>query len=581
MLLLTSVSDKIQLVTAQNYAVGVHASWVDLASGNVTPGRANTEVSTATTTDIVAAPSASTYRNLKTLFVKSNEVLASQSVSIQHTDGTTSIELYSDVLGANECIQYTEETGFVKVGGSIGVSYIDLFHKADSGSVAFSKTGAGTVSLKAGSAIGLNGLLYHFTADTAITMPALTAGTDYAIYLCNDGTLHADANFSAPSGFTTATSRQIGGFHYAPGGNAVSISKVAVTAGTTIGAQTVPINTWALYLLSISAAGSITVTPAAANATTGYASEALAIAAMPVMPAGNARMGYITVLTKSGTTWIAGTDALAGGSSGNVATTTNYYPSLGAAQGLTLSRGSTDTNIASSAFSYFCGGDTTPAINEYSLWDLKWRPACSDPRGMALVAGKFWSDLYLLGVNHITAGTSANNQTIADGSSPPKIPVAFGGDGTAAYGDLTWWTAAEVLSAYGKRLPRYSEFCALAYGVTENTSRGTDAVTTGIGTSNAGTVTDEKFTSKWGAIQAAGIMWIWVNEFGGPYAAASWVNDNGGRGQDYNMPNAAIEGGNWGDGANTGSRASYWSVAPSISDNSVGARGCCDHVWTS
>jgi hypothetical protein len=323
-----------------------------------------------------------------------------------------------------------------------------LFYKLDSASSVFTKTGAGTVSIKDQTAINLAGLNYMVFGDTPISMPSLTAGTDYAIYLCNDGSVRADANFSAPSGFTIATSRQIGGFHYAPGGNATGTS----------------------------------------------------------------------------------------------------------------------------------GGDTTPAINAYSLWDLKWRPACIDPRGMALVAGKFWCDIYLLGVNHITAGTSANNQTIADGASPPKIPLAFGGNGTTAYGDLTWWTASETLSAYGKRLPRYSEFCALAYGVTENTSRGTDAVTTGIGTSNAGTVTDEKFTSQWGIIQTAGVMWKWVSDLGGPYAAASWANDNGGRGQDYNLPNAAIVGGAWDGGGFSGSRASFWSITPSTSGNYVGARGACDHL---
>ena len=39
-------------------------------------------------------------------------------------------------------------------------------------------------------------------------------------YACADGTIRADANWSAPTGYTTANSRKIGGFHYglvAPG----------------------------------------------------------------------------------------------------------------------------------------------------------------------------------------------------------------------------------------------------------------------------------------------------------------------------------------------------------------------------
>lgn len=95
-----------------------------------------------------------------------------------------------------------------------------LFAKADPDSVAFTAPTAATVGLKAGAYIELGGLIYPFPVATAVQMPALTAGTDYAIYLCNDGTLRADANFSAPTGFTAATTRKIGGFHYAPGSNA-------------------------------------------------------------------------------------------------------------------------------------------------------------------------------------------------------------------------------------------------------------------------------------------------------------------------------------------------------------------------
>ena len=208
--------------------------------------------------------------------------------------------------------------GFIK-------SAYNLFGKADPRSVCFVKTGAGTIALKAGTAIAVAGRMKAFPAQTNVLMPALVAGTDYAVYACDDGTLRADASFTAPSGYTAANSRKIGGFHYSPGGNAVPISKAAVAAGTAIGAQTVTADKWALYLLSVNSAGAITVTPAAGNVA-GYATEALAIAALPARPALTASMGYITVLTAAGLAWIAGTDALAGGAGGNPATTTNYYP---------------------------------------------------------------------------------------------------------------------------------------------------------------------------------------------------------------------------------------------------------------
>lgn len=109
-----------------------------------------------------------------------------------------------------------------------------------------------------------------------------------------------------------------------PGSPAI-LTKVAVPTGTMLPAGTIPLNTWGIYRSSINAAGTITITAGAANFTTGYATEVLAIAAIPALPAASWDMGATTVLTKVGTTFVGGTDALAGGASGNVATTTNYY----------------------------------------------------------------------------------------------------------------------------------------------------------------------------------------------------------------------------------------------------------------
>lgn len=107
--------------------------------------------------------------------------------------------------------------------------------------------------------------------------------------------------------------------------NKIGYYKAAVAAGTALAAGTIPASTWGLYLFSIDSAGAITCTPAAANFTTGYATEALAIAALPTTPTGEASMGYITVLA-SASTFVGGTDALEDGTGGNPATTTNYYP---------------------------------------------------------------------------------------------------------------------------------------------------------------------------------------------------------------------------------------------------------------
>ena len=215
------------------------------------------------------------------------------------------------------------------------------------------------------------------------------------------------------------------------------------------------------------------------------------------------------------------------------------------------------------------GGNSTPQINEYSLWDLKFRPACNDPRGMTLVAGGFWVDIYLANTDCDANGTSKYNVTMADGSSPPKVPTAFGGNGSTTYGSLTWFESCELASAYGKRLLTQREFMAMAYGTTEASSVGTDQVST---------ILNAAYTSKWGVMQSTGVLWVWGDDRGGAYNTGGWNANTEGRGSEYNAPNAVFLGGAWYNGADSGSRCSLWNNSASSSDSVIGVRCACDHL---
>ncbi len=215
------------------------------------------------------------------------------------------------------------------------------------------------------------------------------------------------------------------------------------------------------------------------------------------------------------------------------------------------------------------GGNTTPQINEYSFWDLKWKPACNDPRGMALVADGFWVDIYLANTDCDTNGTSKYNVTMADGSSPPKVPTKFGGNGSTTYGSLTWFESCELASAYGKRLLTQREFMAMAYGTTEASSVGTD---------QGSTILNAAYTSKWGVMQSSGVLWVWGDDRGGAYNTGGWNANTEGRGSEYNAPNAVLLGGSWASGSLAGSRCSGWDASASLSDYYIGARFACDHL---
>src|SRR5262245_9164115 len=112
MLILASTSDKIQLITAQAVNVDVYAAWMDWNGTVATPGRLNSKITTATTTDVVGSPGSSVYRNVKKLMMQNVHASSSVGITVQHTDGTNVIVFESLTLLAGEKLVYDEGVGF-------------------------------------------------------------------------------------------------------------------------------------------------------------------------------------------------------------------------------------------------------------------------------------------------------------------------------------------------------------------------------------------------------------------------------------------------------------------------------------
>jgi len=120
----------------------------------------------------------------------------------------------------------------IDVGGNAGLPALNavnltgifanysVFQKSDIFTPAFKKTGAQTISIKAGTRISAGGTAHYWATDTAVTMPTHSAGTDYSIWLKTDGTLEAVADsFGSPATTGDLTSPQagavkVGGYHY-------------------------------------------------------------------------------------------------------------------------------------------------------------------------------------------------------------------------------------------------------------------------------------------------------------------------------------------------------------------------------
>lgn len=88
---------------------------------------------------------------------------------------------------------------------------------------------------------------------------------------------------------------------------------------------TIPATKWGVIALERIAAGTCTFLSGANNYTSGYDTEALALAALPTQSADKALVGYLTIQGGAGG-WIAATSALQGGTGGTPAAATNYYP---------------------------------------------------------------------------------------------------------------------------------------------------------------------------------------------------------------------------------------------------------------
>lgn len=110
MILLTSTTDKVQVVTATAVSsIYMHATWIDNSSGTISGGRNNQVTGSATTIDLIPSPSAGVLRNLKFLTVRNTNTTTSCTITVQHTDGTTAVPIWFGVLGPNQTLQIADD----------------------------------------------------------------------------------------------------------------------------------------------------------------------------------------------------------------------------------------------------------------------------------------------------------------------------------------------------------------------------------------------------------------------------------------------------------------------------------------
>lgn len=181
MLLLPNTTDKIQVVTNAATNVDVHASYADATQA--TPpvvnafNRQNTAITTATTTDVVASPGASTTRNIKTLHVRNKSTTTPNDVTVLYNANATTYELFKATLKPGDHLEYIEGVGFFVV--STGSTKLDTKLRV-ANDVVFA-TAASFADITGLTCNVYNGKHYCFEAYLFHVANATTTGAQFGI----------------------------------------------------------------------------------------------------------------------------------------------------------------------------------------------------------------------------------------------------------------------------------------------------------------------------------------------------------------------------------------------------------------
>src|SRR5262245_33328021 len=129
MILCIGPNDKLQIASDVTPNLHVHVSGMDAdGAGNITTYRKNTLIATSAATDISAVAASGVTRNIKTINIK-NSGSAAVTITVLHTDGTTSVELMKTAIQSQQTIQYVEGDGWSLSQGmpaSLELAYVEL-----------------------------------------------------------------------------------------------------------------------------------------------------------------------------------------------------------------------------------------------------------------------------------------------------------------------------------------------------------------------------------------------------------------------------------------------------------------------
>lgn len=119
-IVLDATTDSLEVVTNSAAAIDYDCNWTDNTTSAFTPGDSTGQISSATTTTVVAAPASSTQRNIQNCTFR-NAGTVNNTLTIQKDANTSNRTKYSATLAAGESIMLDQSGTFsvVNAGGSL------------------------------------------------------------------------------------------------------------------------------------------------------------------------------------------------------------------------------------------------------------------------------------------------------------------------------------------------------------------------------------------------------------------------------------------------------------------------------
>lgn len=139
--ILSETTHSLEVVTTTTAAIDYFVSYVDYASGTATPGSTQGAITTATTTTWVAAPAASTQRQLRRATFRNKSTSTSNRLTFQKDVSGTNYEAYSVTLAPGESVKMDAE-GEWQVYDSAGIVRTPATTVIDGRTQSFLKVGA-------------------------------------------------------------------------------------------------------------------------------------------------------------------------------------------------------------------------------------------------------------------------------------------------------------------------------------------------------------------------------------------------------------------------------------------------------